>query len=162
MQNGKLTLGELGEKHKRDMAPIKLSLALKTAEKRVGEISALLNVCYGAAENCDYCKHVRDSIPIIRDLTDNLRKEIQAAQEAEKLTLKEGLVALAATFAGEGLRRYCEYLNANGYEGNAVEDAAAFTDSAAREQWAIDAYHKFVTNDHTLVDALKGRKAVTP
>lgn len=155
MIKGKLTLGELSEKEKRGAAPVTLSVSLNYAGKRVDEISALLNVCYGAAENGDYCNHIRDSIPVIRELTDDLRKRIHSAQEAGELAFGEGLAALAANFAGEGLRRYCEYLNANGYGGNAVEDAAAFTDSAAREQWAVDAYRKFVTDNHAFLDALK-------
>ena len=149
MINGKLTLGEWEEKHKRDMVNAKLSVALKCAGKRVDEIYALLNVCG------DYCNHIRNSIPVIRELTDNLREQIHSAQEAKELAFGEGLAALAANFGGEGLRRYCEYLNANSYEGNALEDAAAFTDSAAREQWAADAYRKFVTDNHAFLDALK-------
>ena len=65
-----------------------------------------------------------------------------------------GRAMLGVIEMSDDMRRYCEYLEAHGFKGDAYK---RFKRSAPhmRGKWAMDAYHKYVTDDLDLLAYLR-------
>ena len=152
-----------------------LIITLENAEKDARELNALLNVCYCAADadkSGDFAHDIARSVGVLSSMSDNLLAGTSAALRKARgiergggwtfTVTGKGYAALAAVKGGDDLRRYCEYLNAHGYEGDALSDAQALKGEAAREGWAVSAYGKCVADDDDLRAFMRGAGTGTP